>query len=278
MFASVPEVAEHSAQGLIASLYQDIRQVTGAGLVNLVYRHLATDASVLAWAWETLRPHFDSGLLPAQAAALRAGVEWRNRESMAGVGPRLPPAAALAVPVIQTYCHTNCLNMMALAHLLRDQEAADAVSAASAKQTAHAVAAREKLPALPPLPGWNDLRPQTLAIVLRLNVMAETSPPAAVASLYRHLAFWPDLLPAVEALLLPLERSGSLLAARLETADSAAQLARQQPLALAPPPAVFRDEFQPFLERLASVTIAKMIPIGCLLLGHAGKAGKTIPE
>lgn len=285
MFASVPEVAEHTAQGVIAELYQDIRQVTGAGLVNLVYRHLATDATVLAWAWQTLRPHFDSGLLPAQAASLRAGVEKRNRALMAGSGPTLTPAATLALPVMQTYCHTNCLNMMALTHLLRQPGPSAAMSPkGSARPTAHALAASERLPALPPLPGWDQLSEQTLASVLRLNQMAETGPPGAVASLYRHLACWPDLLPAIEALLLPLERSGALLAARLDTARSAAQLASEQPLALAPPPAAFGRDFAPFLTQLSGVTIAKMIPIGCLLLEHArnagdaGNAGKTIPE
>ncbi|MDO9216892.1 MAG: hypothetical protein Q7U14_06440, partial [Lacisediminimonas sp.] len=232
MLASVPEVAEHAAQGVIASLYQDIRLVTGAELVNLVYRHLATDPAVLAWAWATLRPHFISGLLPAQAAALRTGVETRNRASLADTGPALPSCATLALPVIRTYCHTNCLNMIALTHLLGGQPPAGAASPAPA------LAASEKLPALPPLPGWDALSAHTLAIVQRLNQMAETSPPTVIASLYRHLACWPALLPAVEGLLLPLERSQSLLAARIATAQSAAQLAHAQPLVLAPPPAV----------------------------------------
>ncbi len=277
MLASVPEVAEHAAQGAIARLYQDIRLVTGAELVNLVYRHLATDPAVLAWAWATLRPHVVSGLLPAQAAALRAGVEKRNRESLASTGPALPSCATLALPVIRTYCHTNCLNLMALTHLLAVQEPTGTALPAPAKLAAPAVAASEKLPALPPLPGWDALSAHALGIVQRLNQMAETGQPAVIASLYRHLACWPALLPAVEGLLLPLERSQSLLAARIATAQDAARLARAQQLVLAPPPPAFRNGFEPFLERLANVTIAKMIPIGCLLLEHAVSAGETHP-
>ena len=48
----VPAVTEAAAIGDIAEIFADIRRVLGVGVVNLIWRHLATIPGALPWAWE----------------------------------------------------------------------------------------------------------------------------------------------------------------------------------------------------------------------------------
>ena len=67
----VPALAEAEATGEAAAIFADIRAVLGVGVVNLIWRHLATIPGALPWAWGALRPHYRDGGLAAAAAALR---------------------------------------------------------------------------------------------------------------------------------------------------------------------------------------------------------------
>ncbi len=67
----VPAITEAAASGEVAALYADIRAVYGVGVVNLVWRHLATIPGALPWAWGTVRPLYLDGTIAREAAALR---------------------------------------------------------------------------------------------------------------------------------------------------------------------------------------------------------------
>src|SRR5258707_9656420 len=77
----VPAISESEATGLIAEIYADIRCVYRVGVVNLIWRHLATIPGGLPWAWSTIRPLYVNGTLGREAAALRAALSL----------PELPP-------------------------------------------------------------------------------------------------------------------------------------------------------------------------------------------
>jgi hypothetical protein len=271
----VAEVAEADATGLVAELFQDIREVTDARLVNLVWRHLATDPAVFEWAWRAVRPGLKSGYLPARARQLRAQVEDSVLEWLPIKLPEpgmTSPDAAAALTVVQTYSHTNCLNMMALTWLLGPASASppkDLRQAAdhATKWTPPLLEPPEptELPDLPRLPAWQQLDAGTLLEIQQLNLMGESEAPRVVASLYRHLALWPPVLAMAAQALAPLQQAGLLLAERIATAQRADALLDQTLPAPRPAPAAFNAQFAPFLRQLRSVTIAKMIPIGCLL-------------
>jgi hypothetical protein len=65
----VPAITEAEATGETAQIYADIRRVYGVGVVNLVWRHLATFPGALPWAWETVRPLYADGTIRREAAA-----------------------------------------------------------------------------------------------------------------------------------------------------------------------------------------------------------------
>jgi hypothetical protein len=66
----VPAVAEAAARGETAAIFAEIRAVLGVGVVNLIWRHLATIPGALPWAWGLLRPRYADGTLAAVAAGL----------------------------------------------------------------------------------------------------------------------------------------------------------------------------------------------------------------
>jgi hypothetical protein len=55
------------------------------------------------------------------------------------------------------------------------------------------------------------------ALVAELNAFGEDTEPQLIASMYRHLAYWPAYLALVRTMLAPLQREGRLNALTLST-------------------------------------------------------------
>ena len=68
------EIAEGSATGQVAGLYDDIRAVIGIPMVNLIFRHMAVIPGCLNWSWQTLRPLYLSGKIADAANALTVDI------------------------------------------------------------------------------------------------------------------------------------------------------------------------------------------------------------
>lgn len=270
---TIAEISESEASGQVAMLYADIRTVTGLPLVNLVYRHLATDAKVLDWAWQAIRPNILSGLLPAQAAHLAGDVETiigRGRQRLS-----LPDGFPVSdvFSLVRIYGRGNSLNMMAFTHILaayEEQSGSRSTSNAplgrNAAHSLHAPAmAAAPSSAMPQLPAMSDIAGPDKECIHRLNALAEPERPLIVASLYRHLAVWPAMLAAAENLLQPMEQAGLLSAARMHTHSAALRIAEGNPMPMPAVPVEFLHNFQPLLQIFVRRTICKMIPIGAFL-------------
>ena len=52
----LPEIKEKDANGKILLIYNDIKEITGFPLVNLIFRSMATINGCLETSWFTLRP------------------------------------------------------------------------------------------------------------------------------------------------------------------------------------------------------------------------------
>ena len=115
------ELAEADAPPEIASIYAEMRHTTGAPMVALIWRHLATMPGVLAEVWRGLGPLYRSGRL--QDAAWRAAAVnvqaapadvGRARLIAAGLNDagiaafeRVLEAYNRVNPVIWSFFHTN---------------------------------------------------------------------------------------------------------------------------------------------------------------------------
>jgi hypothetical protein len=64
-----------------------------------------------------------------------------------------------------------------------------------------------KIPELPPM---DALDPEVARLIAELNGFGEDTEPQLIASMYRHLAYWPAYLALVRTMLVPLQADGRL--------------------------------------------------------------------
>ena len=208
MAESVPSVLEADARGEIADIYADIRKVLGTSVVNLIWRHLATMPGALEWAWSTVRPLY-LGDAPLHAEAVRRTIalpDWPGFSADTLLAAGIDETEqALIGSVLDSYQHTNALALVVLSALLAHYEPRPADAAAPAAAAPRPVGTR-----IPELPPMDALDPEVAALVEELNTFGEDTEPQLIASMYRHLAYWPAYLALLRTMLAPLQRDGRL--------------------------------------------------------------------
>ena len=274
----VPAITEAEAAGETAAIYADIRRVYGVGVVNLVWRHLATFPGALPWAWGTVRPLYVDGTIRREAAALRAS---RRLPEVVAPPPEVFAAAGLGPgdllgirDVLDAYERTNPMALVALS--VAQQRLGDTATAGGgdeAEAVSGAPAASGPEIRLPPLLRLDELAPSTARLVLRLNRIGAAGQEPVLASMYRNLAHWPGYLALAWALLAPLDASGALAAAIEDTLAQAraraAFVAARAPLPRAVLAPALRPAVSHAIERFTGDAIARMVVV-CGVLRRAG--------
>lgn len=215
MAESVPSILESDAKGETAEIYADIRNVLGTSVVNLIWRNLATMPGALPWAWSTVRPLY-LGEAPLHAEAVRKTIalpDWPDfsAETLLAAGIDEFDQGIIR-NVLDSYQYTNALALVVLSALLAHYEPkpAEAVAPATAAPKPSGI----RIPELPPM---DALDPEVAALVGELNTFGEDREPQLIASMYRHLAYWPSYLALVRTMLAPLQQDGRLNALTLST-------------------------------------------------------------
>lgn len=276
----VAAITEATATGEIADIFADIRGVLRVEVVNLIWRHLATIPGVLPQVWGSLRPLYVDGTIGAEAAALRGDLDF----------PRLPPfprevlaAAGILEDDIRTirnilaaYDRTNAMALIALSVLLLRLEDKPLRLAPSSRGVG---AAREPLPLipLPPLLNLADMPPATAELVLTLNRLGTRRDNPILASMYRHLAYWPTYLSLTWAFIAPLDADGSLARSIDDAVAKAKTRAARHVMPLHAPSAMSiapsdRAAIRSAVEPFAGDVIAKMVVICGILRAASGNS------
>jgi hypothetical protein len=244
----VPAISEAAATDEVAAVFADIRATLGVQVVNLVWRHLATMPGALQACWAALRPAYAAGVIEDAAAAFRAGLALPVLPPWRGV----PPGAR---DVMVSYDRSNSMNLLAVLAMIARIDGAAAGNAPRPPR-----APPPPGPALPPLPP--GLPPELAAHVQRLNLIGARDGGALMASMWRHLAHWPDVLADAERVLAGID-IGPVISASRSAAEAAA---RAIPPAMAPhlPPPATRAALVLFADH----AIGKMVPI-CAALRRA---------
>jgi hypothetical protein len=240
-FESVPSILESEATGDIADIYADIRATLGTSVVNLVWRNLATLPGALPWAWSSVRPLY-LGSAAGHAEAVRRTLPL----------PKLPPLSADALSaaglssseltqirtILDSYHHTNALALVVLSALLEH----DQPSSSEPLQRPEPVS-RPVRTELPSLPAMATLHPFVQRLVAELNGFGEDDAPFLIASMYRHLAYWPPFLAIIRTALAPRQADQSLIALthRARALGRAHGSALSSELKPSPPPPSLQD-------------------------------------
>jgi Halocarboxylic acid dehydrogenase DehI len=268
----VPAIAESAATGEIAEIFADIRQVYRVGVVNLIWRHLATFPEALPWVWQSVRSLYVDGTIEREAAVLRASIAV----------PEIPafPAAVFAAAclgehdldqiraILAAYDRTNAMALIALS-------AVGCRIAGMPVDGDGAIGSGSELPfapplelRLPPLLSLSELSPATAELVLIMNRIGTKRDDAILASMYRHLAYWPAYLALAWTMLAPLA-SGARLDDLIAHAIEQARASARRMIGRIPPPSTLapavRADVARALDRFAGDVIPKMVIIGALL-------------
>lgn len=254
----VPAIAEHEATGAIAATFDDIKETLGVPVVNLIWRHLATIEGGLDWAWGAAKPIYASGRAGQAADALFAKLPVAMPEPLA---PGALAAVGIAAKDLETvraiaagYNRGNGLILLALGALL--------VPPSGPVPSGEVGAPRDPSAPIPKVLSQQDVEPHVWELVLALNRLGARPEEPILATMYRHLAYWPGLLALMHAGFAPLAADGRLQTA-IATSRSMA-LAHSGRLAhlradAGPAPA----EAVAAIEEFTRHVICRMVPI-CL--------------
>jgi len=264
----VAEVPEGEATGATAMLYRDIRAVTGCGMVNLIYRHLAAEPGHLEWAWGAVRPLFVSGEISLTRAALVETLELPAARPLPASAFRLVGVDGDAIraiaAVLDHYNRGNSGNLFAIGALLHAIEAGR--GGRGADLPAESPAEPEPLPPILPL---DAMTPDVADLVLALSAPVATADNPLIPSLYRHLALWPGFLALGAARVLPMHEAGMVeeLAATLHhRADAAAEtMARKLSAQGGLPVNCDRSAITRLLRSFTTGPVPTMVVIGLVL-------------
>ncbi len=122
---------------------------------------------------------------------------------------------------------------------------------------------------MPRLPAISDLNPTIISLVQQLNSLGEEDG-TIIASMYRHLAYWPNYLALVKIALEPIASSGELKRAIDKSREQSAEKALSLSKLLEPfPPSISSScsyEIKSVLELFTRHPLSKMVVICGMLM------------
>ena len=265
----IPAVVESDATGDVKNIFDDIKNVTGVDVVNLVWRRLAITQNALPYLWKVLRPAYESGFISHQA------VEFQNQL----VIPKLPKFKGEILfasgvdnlgkmtinNILASYNRTNATNLIALQAALINLNGGEDV----ALEPIQKKLAGDNLLPMPRLPALSDLNPKIISLVEELNSFGEEDG-KIIASMYRHLAYWPNYLALIKIALEPIASTGELKRAIEKSREQSAKKAIYLSKFLAPfPPSTSSScfsEIKSVLELFTRHPLSKMVVICGMLI------------
>jgi hypothetical protein len=270
----VPAMPEADAPAAIAAIFADIRKTLQVDVVNLVWRHLATMPGALEWTWQTIKPLYLGPALE-RAETLRSNLQLPHVlplsvDTLSSAGIDRDSLSSIHA-ILDSYHHTNALALVCFSAILARSEVPGRSSSIAAAEAHYpeVVTAFLANPALPRLPSSREMPAPVGRLVFELNSFGEDSDPDLVASMYRHLSYWPSYLALVRTLLVPLHENGQLtgLVARARGLGQLQGRELAASLPTLPPPADARLVFEA-IRRFVDHPIARMTGI-CALIRKA---------
>jgi len=209
----VSAISEAEATADIADMFADIRTTLGVPVVNLIWRHLATIPGALPWAWQSLKPLYDSGAIARQATSLRASIAVApctglSRSALAAAGLSKGDLSRIEM-ILHSYDRSNAMNLVALGALASKLDG----TAKPAQIPLDAAIVQITTPPeiqgeMPTLLTLDAMPPPVRTLVEDLNRIGGRYD--ILPSMYRHLAHWPVYLALIHVLIARFAADGQL--------------------------------------------------------------------
>lgn len=204
----VTAVDEASATGETAGIFADIRETMGIPLITSIWRGLADMNGSLFTVWNAAKPIYLSGHVDKALARIveQSGLptpESLTPSQLAHAGINRSQLDAIRT-IIDAYNRSNGMNMVALAAL---------VSPETGEREDACPRTTPRWGEFPALMLREEIDDNTWKLVRKINAFGAPGIDAHVATLWRHLAHWPNLLSLIESTLAPRHADGSIPAA-----------------------------------------------------------------
>ena len=256
----IPAVTEAEATGETAAIFADIRSVYRVGVVNLIWRHLATIPAALPWAWAAIRPVYVDGTIGRAAEEFRATL---RTPALTPVPPEVFAALGLTPQdmagiqdVLGAYDYTNNMALISLTALTLTTPSWSGLTRPTQANGNELVGSSPTMTVLPALTPLSAMPPPVAALVTRLDRFGSAQPVPILASMYRHLSHWPPYLGLAWAALAPLDADGALKQATGDTAAQARTAASAIPMPADPPPPGAKEAIAPFIDDVLPKMVA----------------------
>ncbi|NIO40925.1 MAG: hypothetical protein GTO41_12545, partial [Burkholderiales bacterium] len=221
----VTAVDEATATGKTAEIFADIRETMGIPLITSIWRGLAGMGESLDTVWKATKPIYLSGHTELALARVidQTGLpipEPLAPTQLACIGISGTDLTAIRT-IIDAYNRSNGMNLVALAAL---------ISQPAAEREHNLARSLPKWSAFPALKSREQLDDDTWDLIRHVNAFGAPGIEAHVATLWRHLGHWPNLLSLVYSAFAPKQADGAISAAACRMVE----LTRQQAKRLAP--------------------------------------------
>ena len=263
----ISAISEDEATGETAEIFRDIKTTLGNGVVNLIWRHIATIEGALPWVWQAVKPLYILDVLKNEAGFLCENIKLPKVSA-------LPSAVLSAVNVLDrdrlviqkildSYNKGNAFNLLALSALT--------VLPEDHKKKVEAGQIFSEDISIPNLINLDSMDEQTRTLVLLLSELGAPKDNNVIPSLYRHLAYWPGFLSMSWNTLIPMELDGQLQYMTDQTYQLATERAANIADAVVWGPEPLRvEEAMKAIDNFRVSTISRMLPIRLILRRIAG--------
>ncbi|MBX2821396.1 MAG: hypothetical protein KTR29_17000 [Rhodothermaceae bacterium] len=199
----VSALKEHEATGETADLFAEIRDVMHIPMLTSIWRILAHSLDDLRTTWHLTKPLFGTGYPDHIYQNLDKRISFPeppplSKQELQATGISAKELKTLQ-SIVHAYTRSNSLNMIALTALV--------VEPAGQPADFHPAPPRLDWPALPSVLEKQDISPSTWSLIHALNAFGSTPDQPGLATLWRHLAYWPEFLKVVHAAFAPLQEN-----------------------------------------------------------------------
>ncbi len=198
----IADVDERRADGEIATIFAEVRDLWGVPYVSAIHRHMASRPGLLEWAWDALKPAFHNGQAQDAAAAAAMNLDVEELEVIEDAVLRIwridLRQASTARAVAENFVRVAPTNMMFAALLQRTINEGMTIAPATQERTWQPP---PPLPALPDMVDIEELGDDSRDAIMRFAAQMGGKP--FVPGLYRMLANWPGLLAHLATVLPP---------------------------------------------------------------------------
>ena len=217
---TVAALSESDATGEIAKIFADIRSTMQIPILTSIWRILADSEADLNSTWKAVKPLYPTGQPEAALARIRSETAFPelNPISLGEISEAgVTSEELLSVKaILAAYNRSNTLNLLTQTALVPDHPG---------EYVAYPAVETNLVPRdLPRLLPREEIDDSVWEIVLQVNSYGTQGENPGLATIFRHLAYWPNLLALMQSRLANAQEQGTISIG----ADSVTEIAAEE--------------------------------------------------